>query len=125
MVDRITLPGRTSAPRRRVDPELAAAAAYGKNYFLKPLESRTPDQQHLLEQRISAFHNWRRQEGESLTDGDVWEVPPPEASVVRRYIIKMSFCYPHHRYQVHAALRCYFFRWKRPDLFKIVETPKI
>ena len=125
MVEQLTLPKRPTAPAESVEVALAEAVPYGRHYFLKPWEQRTFDQQDMLEQRISAFQNWRRQEGEYLPNRHVWELPPPDAGILRRYIIKTSLCYPHHCYQVNTALRVYLKYWRRPDLFRMVMRVKV
>ena len=131
MVEQLTLAKRPAARVDRADDALteavAEAVAYGKHFFqMTPWESRTPDQQYMLEQRISSFHNWRRKHGERLPeDAEVWEIPPPDANTLGRYIIKTSLCCPHHCYQVCAALRVYLRFHRRPELFVMVERVKV
>ena len=95
--------------------------AYGRHYYVKPLDQRGSSMQKRVPEALVAFQGWRRQLGEDVGN-DPWTVPPPEPEILRQYLAKIVPCGASWRNLSYTALRLYLKNHRRPDLFRMVGT---
>ena len=114
-----TSPEALDAISIRRDVSRDEPRAYGRHYWIKPLERRPPTMRRHIQEALDAFHNWRRQQGED-PGAEPWQAPPPDASTLRVYLEKVNMCSQAWRERSRAALRLYLKAHRRPDLFRMV-----
>ena len=96
--------------------------AYGRYYYVKPLDQRGESMRRRICDAQYAFQGWRRQEGEDIMADDPWTEPPPAVEVLRAYLDKVALCGASWRNLSYTALRLYLKDHRRSDLFRMVGT---